>query len=141
MTELLARAFEEASYLSEEEQDALANWIIAELASEQRWRKQFDDSEEVPAGRVREPLTEYDAGQTQLPDVDVTMKVTVTEQGLVIPKRLLEGMGEVEIRKHRKVLVIKPTSGEDPILKLGTEPVLDTIEDASANHDRYLYCS
>ena len=141
MTELLEKAFEEASNLSEEEQDALANWIIAELASEQRWQKQFNDSEEVPAGRVREPLTEYDAGQTQPPDVDVTMKVTVTEQGLVIPKRLLEGMGEVEIRKHRKVLVIKPTSGEDPILKLGTEPVLDTIEDASVNHDRYLYCS
>jgi len=27
----------------------------------------------------------------------------------------------------------------DPILQLGTQPVCDEIEDAFANHDRYLY--
>ncbi len=27
----------------------------------------------------------------------------------------------------------------DPILQLGAQPVSDEIEDASANHDRYLY--
>ena len=67
------------------------------------------------------------------------MKTKVTGQGLLIPKELLEGFDEVEIRKGDHQLLIVPVSGDDPILQLGQEPVLDDIHDASANHDRYLY--
>jgi len=67
------------------------------------------------------------------------MKTKVLEQGLVIPKELLEGFGEVEIRREDHRLLVVPASEDDPILQLGREPVDDKIEDASANHDRYLY--
>jgi virulence-associated protein VagC len=67
------------------------------------------------------------------------MKTRVTEQGLLIPKELLEGFDEVEIRKEGHQLLIVPLSKEDPILQLGREPVLAEVGDASANHDRCLY--
>jgi hypothetical protein len=70
MTQLLDRAFGEASTLPEEEQDAFANWIFQRLAAK-----------------------------------DVQTK-----------------------RAH-----------EDPILKLGIHPKIDSVDDASVNHDRYLY--
>jgi len=41
MTELLQRAFTEAKQLSQEEQDWLARFILAELESEQRWAELF----------------------------------------------------------------------------------------------------
>ncbi len=67
------------------------------------------------------------------------MKTKVTEQGLLVPKELLEGFDEVEIRKEDHQLVIVRISSDDPILRLGTEPVLDGVDDASDNHDRYIY--
>ena len=67
------------------------------------------------------------------------MKTKVTEQGLLIPKELLEGFDEVEIRKQDHQLLIVPVSENDPILQLGREPLIAEIDDASANHDRYLY--
>ena len=67
------------------------------------------------------------------------MKTKVTEQGLLIPKELLEGFDEVEIRKEDKRLLIVPVSEDDPIFQLGQDPVVGGIGDASANHDRYLY--
>ncbi len=67
------------------------------------------------------------------------MKTKVTEQGLLVPKELLEGFDEVEIRKEDHQLVIVPISSDDPILQLGTEPVLDGVDDASDHHDRYIY--
>lgn len=41
MTELLERAFTEASKLPEKEQDAMAALLLEELASEQRWEAAF----------------------------------------------------------------------------------------------------
>ena len=61
------------------------------------------------------------------------MKTKVTEQGLLIPKELLEGFDEVEIRREDHQLLIVPVS-EDPILSLGREPVLVEINDASVHH-------
>ena len=69
------------------------------------------------------------------------MKTKVTEQGLLIPKGLLEGFDEVEIRKQYHQLLIVPASESDPILQLGREPVRADITDASTNHDRYLLSS
>ncbi len=67
------------------------------------------------------------------------MKAKVTEQGLLIPKQFLQGIQEVEIRQQNGVLLIVPIGKTDPILQLGSEPVVDTIDDASINHDHYLY--
>jgi hypothetical protein len=67
------------------------------------------------------------------------MKARVTENGLLIPKVLLDGIEEVEIVRRPRMLVILPAANEDPILQLGSEPVVDEVTDASIHHDRYLY--
>ena len=41
MTKLLEKALAEVSKLPKKEQDALATWILEELASEQRWERAF----------------------------------------------------------------------------------------------------
>jgi len=67
------------------------------------------------------------------------MRTEVTEQGLVIPKRFLEGVTEVEIRKENGNILIVPLPPKDPILQLGQDPVDDNVTDASVEHDRYIY--
>lgn len=68
------------------------------------------------------------------------MKSRVTEGGLLIPRRLLEGVEEVDIRKEGDTILVVPVKGvADPILELGAHPVDDTVEDASERHDRHLY--
>ena len=37
MTDLLKKAFDAASQLPDEEQDAVAEWLLTELASEEGW--------------------------------------------------------------------------------------------------------
>lgn len=69
------------------------------------------------------------------------MKAKVTKRGLIIPKEMLEGAEEVEIRKKDHRLVIWPVSKGDPILNLGKHPVECGATDASEHHDRYLYGS
>ncbi len=66
------------------------------------------------------------------------MKIKVTEKGIVIPKRLLEGIKEVEILKQLNMLLVFPVTGEDPIYQLGVDPITGEINDASINHDEYL---
>jgi hypothetical protein len=67
------------------------------------------------------------------------MKTEVTEQGLLIPKRLLEGIEEVEIRKENGVILVVPLHRKDPIFQLGQDPIDDDVTDASTQHDRYIY--
>ena len=67
------------------------------------------------------------------------MRTEVTDQGLVIPKRFLEGVTEVEIRKENGNILIVPLPSKDPILQLGQDPVDDNVTDASVEHDRYIY--
>jgi len=67
------------------------------------------------------------------------MRRKVTEQGVLIPKEMLEGVDEVEIRKEENEILIVPLSGNDPILELGVDPIDDDIDDASIHHDRFLY--
>ena len=69
------------------------------------------------------------------------IKTKVTEQGVLIPRTLLQGIEEVEIRKENNVIVVTPTSKLDPILELGKDPVECGLADASENHDKYLYDS
>ena len=67
------------------------------------------------------------------------MVAKVTERGLWIPRRLLRGIKQVEIRRGKNRITLVATSPEDPIRKLGRKPVACSLSDASANHDRYLY--
>jgi virulence-associated protein VagC len=69
------------------------------------------------------------------------MRMIVTDQGVLIPKQLLEGVQEVEILSQQGILLVLPIGQSDPILQLGKEPITDSVEDASIHHDRYLYAS
>ena len=67
------------------------------------------------------------------------MKTKVTEQGVIVPKKFLKGIKEVEIRKDNSVILVVPVT-EDPIFALGSQPIADdNITDASERHDAYLY--
>jgi hypothetical protein len=70
MTQLLEKAFAEAAKLSALEQNAFANWILEELASEQRWQFAFANSEDQLATLAKEALMEYQMDETEpfLPD-------------------------------------------------------------------------
>jgi hypothetical protein len=67
------------------------------------------------------------------------MVVKVTEDGVMIPKKLLNGAEEVEIRRERNLILVIPKGEADPIFKLGTDPVACNLPDASENLDKYLY--
>jgi hypothetical protein len=70
MTKLLEKAFAEAAKLTQPEQDALANWILEELASERRWEETFLNSSNVLVQMADDALAEYHAGQTEELDPD-----------------------------------------------------------------------
>lgn len=65
MTTRLEQAFTEASKLSPKEQDALADWVLAELRSEKKWDKLFANSQEVLSKLASEALFKHHSGQTQ----------------------------------------------------------------------------
>ena len=60
----LEQAFTEAFKLSPKEQDALADWVLAELRSEKKWDRLFANSQEVLSKLVSEALAEHRSGQT-----------------------------------------------------------------------------
>ncbi|MCX7111294.1 MAG: hypothetical protein NTX45_14445 [Proteobacteria bacterium] len=70
MTELLERAFSEATKLPESEQNELARRILAELESERRWEELFENSQEVLGKLAEEALIEYREGKTKILDID-----------------------------------------------------------------------
>ena len=59
MTELLEKAFSEASKLPEEEQDALAAILLAELESEKRWAEAFAKSQDKLSILADEAIAEF----------------------------------------------------------------------------------
>ena len=65
MTQLLKKAFEEASKLPELEQNALARWLIDEVISERKWEKAFAESEDVLDKLADEALPEHAQGKTK----------------------------------------------------------------------------
>ena len=65
LTISLEKAFAEASKLSEEEQNALAAWILQEITSEKRWEKTFSKSPDKLAQLAEEALREHRRGKTQ----------------------------------------------------------------------------
>jgi hypothetical protein len=66
------------------------------------------------------------------------MKTKVTKEGVLVPRKFFKGIEEVEIRKENGLVVVVPIT-DDPILQLGARPVSDEVEDASENHDHYIY--
>jgi hypothetical protein len=70
MTQLLEKAFAEASKLSPEEQDAFARWMLEELADDERWQKSFELSADLLERMADEALTEHRAGKTEELDPD-----------------------------------------------------------------------
>ena len=65
MATRLEQAFTEASKLSPKEQDALADWVLAELRSEKKWDKLFANSQEVLSKLAAEAIIEHRSGQTK----------------------------------------------------------------------------
>ncbi len=64
MTNLLEKAYEEASRLPEVEQNALAKWMLDELNSERQWAKAFAESEDVLERLAVEALEDTRRGET-----------------------------------------------------------------------------
>ena len=61
----LELAFAEANKLPPKEQDRLADWLLAELASERRWDQLFAESQDVLETLAAEALDEHNQEQTQ----------------------------------------------------------------------------
>ena len=70
MTDLLNKAFDAASRLPKDEQNALAEWLLAELASEEGWRMRFTDTHDSLSVLAREALNEHERGKTEDLDPD-----------------------------------------------------------------------
>jgi hypothetical protein len=64
MTQLLERAFAEASKLPEPEQDSFASLLLAELESDRRWSQVFASTQDKLATLAEEALREFKAGET-----------------------------------------------------------------------------
>ena len=64
MTKLLEKAFEAATKLPPEQQDALAAIVLDEISSEQRWDEAFAKSQDVLSALAKEALKEHAAGRT-----------------------------------------------------------------------------
>lgn len=64
MTKLLEKALEKISSLPQEEQDAIAAQILAELEDEVAWTKRFASSSEKLRRLADEALAEHQEGKT-----------------------------------------------------------------------------
>ena len=70
VTKLLQQAFDEATKLSEKEQNALAALLLSEIDSERQWDEAFAGSQEALLRLAQEALVEHRAGLTQDLDPD-----------------------------------------------------------------------
>jgi hypothetical protein len=64
MTTLLERAFAQATKLPDVEQNALAKWLLDELAAEREWVKAFSESEDVLERLADEAIEAKRQGKT-----------------------------------------------------------------------------
>jgi len=65
MTQLLKKAFQQASKLPVVDQNALAKWLIQELESEKKWEKMFAESEDVLDQLADEAIKARKRGKTK----------------------------------------------------------------------------
>ena len=65
MTELLQKAFEQASKLPPTEQDALASVLLEEIDAEQKWDATLAESQDALSGLADAALDEHRADHTK----------------------------------------------------------------------------
>ncbi len=65
MTELLEKAFAEASKLPQDAQDMLAQMLLDDLAAEEKWDDAFAKSQDKLALLADEALAEHRSGRTK----------------------------------------------------------------------------
>jgi hypothetical protein len=65
VTDLLKKAVDVASRLPEEEQDAVAEWLLAELAPEESWEERFAGTQDALSVLAREASEEHQRGETK----------------------------------------------------------------------------
>ena len=65
MTDLLKKAFDATSQLPEDEQDAVAEWLLGELASEESWRERFVETQDALSVLAWEALKNYRDAQAR----------------------------------------------------------------------------
>lgn len=70
MTQALDTVIAKLARLPADEQDRIAKWLAAELASEDRWNKLFDESRDVLGDMADEALKDLEAGRTREIDPD-----------------------------------------------------------------------
>lgn len=71
MGNLLERAIEEAHKLSDDEQEAIGAWLLAEIESERRWDQLFSQPPSEALKRMaEEALADHRAGRTSPLDPD-----------------------------------------------------------------------
>lgn len=70
MTQLLEKAFKEASKLPVVDQNALAKWVLEELEAEQKWETMFAESEDVLDRLADEALAVHKQGKTKPLNID-----------------------------------------------------------------------
>lgn len=66
----LRDAFEAASRLPEDEQDVVAEWLLAEISSEEDWETRFLETRQAWSALTREALDEHERGETEDLDPD-----------------------------------------------------------------------
>jgi hypothetical protein len=64
MTRALESVFSQISSLPADEQDRIAGWLQAELASEEGWTRRFSQSQDVLNALADEALADLAAGRT-----------------------------------------------------------------------------
>ncbi len=64
MTKLLQKVLARLVELPDEEQDACASILLAEIDSNKRWQQAFDDSHDVLETLADEAMEEHKAGKT-----------------------------------------------------------------------------
>ena len=70
MTQLLQKAFDEASRLPSRDQNVLAKWLLKEIASEDRWDAAFAASTDRLAALADEARQEHSRRRTKRLDPD-----------------------------------------------------------------------
>ena len=64
MSKLLEKALEKVAVLPQDEQDAIASQILADLADEDSWKKRFAEKRDVIGRMAQEALEEHRRGET-----------------------------------------------------------------------------
>lgn len=78
-----------------------------------------------------------------IPVSHLPIHLPVSDEGVLIPRALLEKLGltderTVEIRHDKKYVL--SVIAYDPIRDMGKNPVtIEDVDDASVNHDKYIY--